>query len=691
MAGRDGSDKREALARRRTVGRIRLSVVVLLLGCLLGSTLTAVLLKPSESILGTDHTPPFVMTVAPDDGSILAAGNVSFRIEFSEPLLENPVVSLEGIEVLSFADETFYGLSWQGVATIPPGGDGPYRLTVTSARDLARNTMADHEISYEVDTVLPEAHATTGFNRTSSPFVVTWTSSDGDGSGIARVELWKRDDVGPWTLLTAGPDAVGAFRVDPGEREATFGFCALAVDRSGNHDGPCEVEAALRYDGTPPSASLLPHPYWAVGPVQLTGIATNDATVADLCYHFAPDNLTWQGPFCVEGIGPPFRWNFAFPLGGGHYRLSARGQDVPEGIEPLQTPQGSEVALGFDREAPASRVDPITTYWHQGPVSLFGNASDDESGVASMDLFYSYRPREDEAWSAWALAASRVQPPWRFSFDVPEGDGRYEFATRARDGAGREEALPPLGQGDVALGYNREPPDAATMANPKFVDPATRRTNVTWIADPGPAPDVFRFEVHRGTTAAFTPDGTLCQESETCVTSLGRDVRTAWVPLLQENVTYYVRVRTIDDGGWPADTVPFGAVFHGLDFDTPDTQAQATPLHIGVAWSERLHYEGACHDCTDVFRVDLESGESLALSLAVPPTGDFRLLVLDAHGNLVAESRNSGFGVWESLLVPSPVWPFGTYYVIVDWSNVTGSGPEHRNEGWYTLAPTVVV
>lgn len=683
MAGRDGADKREVLARRRTIGRIRLAAIGFVLGSVLGASLAAVILRRPETG-SEDRFPPSILAVEPNEGALLTSGNTTFRIAFSEALAAPPIVAFGGAQSLPIREESFDGVTWSGTSTIPQGADGSYNLTVVSVRDLARNPMPERATSYLVDTSAPLARAFVAANRTSAPFNIAWEASDREGSGIAHVSLWTREDTGLWIPLAAGPEPIGAFRFDPRERETTFAFCAEAVDRAGNREEPCADEATVDYDATPPGASLLPRAYWALGPTEIHGIAANNASGAELRYYYASDNATWQGPFSGGNATSPFRWTFAFPFGGGHYRLSARGRDARGWVEPDQGPGSSELAIGLDGEAPASGADSLGAYWHAEPVMTFANASDDRSGVASMDLHFTYRPNATATWSAWALATTRVQPPWTFPFEFPGGDGRYELATRARDRAGREEALPPIGQGDVTLAYNGHAPDAATLFLPNFVDPAAKRTNVTWTASP--APDDVRFEVHRGTTASFAPDGMACENSETCVASLTREGRTAWVPLPQENVTYYARVRAIDDGGRATDGNAYGAVFHGLGFDTSGAFASAAPLRLNVAWSERLQFVTICQDCLDVFKVTLAQGDLLSLSLAVPSTGDFRLKVMNSGFSTVDASERSGLGVWEDVAYEATT--AGVYYVLVDWSNVFG--PFNQNQGWYTLSATVL-
>ncbi|MEK6852234.1 MAG: hypothetical protein AABY30_06845, partial [Candidatus Thermoplasmatota archaeon] len=318
-------------------------------------------------------------------------------------------------------------------------------------------------------------------------------------------------------------------------------------------------------------------------------------------------------------------------------------------------------------------------------VTVTANAADDRSGGASVELFYAYRPNGTAAWSPWTAAGSRATAPWTFPFDFPRGDGRYALAVRAQDHAGGVEALPPVGEGDVGVGFDRDSPTAPDLALPRYVDVAGLRTNLTWTVTP-PA-DLVRFEIHAGTTPGFSPDGGPCATSSTCLLGLGRDARGAWAPLPAENATRWFRVRAIDDGGLAADSDPVGANGHGLGFDTPNTYPLAAGLPVNIAWSERLQYSSGCADCADVFKITLAVGDVLSLMLAVPVTGDFRIVVYNAAIAIVAKSQTTGLGVWESLLYEATA--AGVYYVVVDWSNVFGPG--NRNEGWYTLGATLLL
>ncbi|HEV8595143.1 MAG TPA: hypothetical protein VGR51_06405, partial [Thermoplasmata archaeon] len=608
-----------------------------------------------------------------------------FTVAFDESLAGGPSVLLAGVTNLTATDASFDGRTWRATFEIPEGADGAYELVLSDVWDRPENRQAELLYPYTVDTTPPRSRAFIAAIEATGPFDVTWDATDSNGSGIARIELWTRADGGPWAVLATSTADRGTHRYDPGVREAVFDFFALAVDRAGNRETePALPDATIRYDPSPPTASLLPvGAYWFRAPLSLNAIASDDVASADLRVLFARDNATWQGPFSAGNATPPFAWTFAWPLGPGHYRLSALGRSSNGQTEREQAPEGAEVALAYDAEVPVSRVEPSSPYWRSSSIVVSVNASDDRSGIVRVSLFYAFRLNESVPWSPWTATASRTDGPWSFPFDFPMGDGRYELAARGTDRAGNAESLPPIGEGEWAVGCDRVPPTAPTARVIRFVDAANARANVTWSSPP--IPDLARFEIHRGATPAFVPDGQPCPISATCVAELPEDARTAWVPVPASNATVWFRVRAVDDGGLAADSAAFGASLHGPGYDTPSLLVSAAPLPIGVAWSESLQYAGGCTDCADAFRVALNATTILDLVLAVPATGDFRLVLYDGNGVFVTASARPGLGAWESLGYEVTI-P-GIYYVVVDWGGVPGPG--NRNEGWYTLSGLV--
>jgi hypothetical protein len=679
------TDKRDVLERKRKAGQMRTLVAMLALGCLLGAGIAQVVsfaLRTPSNGGPRDSVAPAILAVDPAEGTYLTAGARPFRVAFGEVLAANPRVLLAGPVNVTASNESFDGTTWRGTFVIPEGADGPYGLRVDGVRDAAGNERAPIAIPYAVDTTPPTSRASVPVNATDQPFDISWDATDG-GSGIARVDLWIREG-DPWTLLVSSAEPRGTYRWDPGDRRATFDIRARAADRTGNEEAAKDLEATVAYDASPPSAAIAPSSdYWHRQDLNLAAVAGPDVISVELRFYFAADNATWQGPFAAGNDTAPFAWTFSFPLGPGHYRIFGRAASADGTRERDQVPAAAEVLAGYDAELPASRLGDASPYWRAAPVTVSANASDDRSGIASVDLLYAHRPNGTAAWSPWTAAGSRAEAPWTFPFDFPRGDGRYELAVRARDRAGGVELLPITGQGDLGLGFDRDPPSAPSLALPRYVDVGALRTNITWTVTP--SADLVRFEVHAGATPDFSPDGAPCASSSTCLLDLGRDARGAWAPLPAENATVWLRVRAVDDGGLAADSAAVGANGHGLGFDSPNTYAAATALPVNIAWSERIQYTSGCVDCSDVFKVTLALGDVLALSLAVPATGDFRIVVYNAAITVVAQSQTAGLGVWESLAY-EPL-SAGVYYVVVDWSNVYGPG--NRNQGWYTLSAIV--
>ncbi len=677
------TDKRDALERMRKSSRVRTLLAAFGIGCLVGAGVAQVLAAIAANPPGApDSSPPAILAVDPPEGSFLVAGNASLRVTFDERLAAPPVPTFSGAGNGTVDTEAFDGRTWRGRIAIHAGDEGDGVLRLAGISDLVGNSAGGVDVRYRVDAVAPTATASSALNATTGPFDVAWDASDGAGSGVARVELWARMD-GAWSVLTAKDDARGSHRVDLGARRALVDLAAVAVDRAGNRQAGPVPQARVLYNAIPPSAALALAPsYWFRAPADLAAVATANTTGAELRYYFAPDNATWQGPFSA-GTSASLAWAFAFPVGIGHYRLYARGQNAFGDVEPDQASDATELAIGFDDAVPSSRLQPLAGYWHASPVEVTAEAADAGSGIARLDLLYAFRPNASAAWSAWAVAGGRADPPWILPFDFPRGDGRYELTTRAADLAGNVEGTPPPGSAELALGLDRDAPPAPDLRQPDYIDAATRRTNLTWSASP--PGDVVRFEIHRGASATFAPDPSPCETSTTCVLETARDDRTAWVPVATENATSWFRVVAVDEGGLNAASEAFGANFHGLGFDTPGTFALAAGLPVGIAWSERLQYASSCVDCADVFKVSLAAGDTLSLTVAVPSTGDFRLVVYDAAIQVLATSQRSGFGVWESLAVTAPM--SGVYYVVVDWSNVFGPG--NQNYGWYTLSASI--
>lgn len=99
-----------------------------------------------------------------------------------------------------------------------------------------------------------------------------------------------------------------------------------------------------------------------------------------------------------------------------------------------------------DTTPPSSSVESITPYWRNtSPLTITATASDDDSGVAYVELWYKYSPDNGTTpWTAWATFDNDTNGAdgWSWSFTFPNGQGHYDFYSRAGDNAGNYEDGP---------------------------------------------------------------------------------------------------------------------------------------------------------------------------------------------------------------------------------------------------------
>ena len=107
------------------------------------------------------------------------------------------------------------------------------------------------------------------------------------------------------------------------------------------------------------------------------------------------------------------------------------GERVPR-RERLRVP-GRRHPADYDRGATRRSV-------HDPDRRRSYTASDDLSGVASVELWWRYSADGGATWTSWAEGPSASSSPIGFIF--PSGRGDYQFYTIATDGSGNREAPP---------------------------------------------------------------------------------------------------------------------------------------------------------------------------------------------------------------------------------------------------------
>jgi len=178
----------------------------------------------------------------------------------------------------------FYTATNASPVMFAPPTDGYYRFRVLAV-DRAGN-MEDKAATWDAYTIVdvnpPITRVLQPEMYTGEPWtLLDFTATDGDGVGVARVELFWRLNYGPWHSL--GNYSVGPVRFQFGD-EGVYEFFSMGTDLLGNReDAPAHPDAKVIFDATPPE--VLPFISgtqgsngWWVSQVGLT-LTSEDGTV----------------------------------------------------------------------------------------------------------------------------------------------------------------------------------------------------------------------------------------------------------------------------------------------------------------------------------------------------------------------------------------------------------------------------
>ncbi|MCC5877577.1 MAG: hypothetical protein JJU11_15260 [Candidatus Sumerlaeia bacterium] len=130
---------------------------------------------------------------------------------------------------------------------IPPITAGAVGLFALATAPLFALSGSGDSVPGTLDTVAPNPGvATPPATAQETPIVVTYTgASDGDGSGLALVELWVRTDAASWIFAgLSDTEPSGSFSFiptgDPGDIDADYYFTLVAEDAVGNRSNEPE-------------------------------------------------------------------------------------------------------------------------------------------------------------------------------------------------------------------------------------------------------------------------------------------------------------------------------------------------------------------------------------------------------------------------------------------------------------------
>ncbi len=171
---------------------------------------------------------------------------------------------------------------------------------------------------------------------------------------------------------------------------------------------------------------------------------------------------TWTGT-----VNAPYVWR-AMETWTGAVRASVASKIIetwagtlraPASWRKIETWTGSIRAVGL----PTSSVDAISPYWQTStPFTITATASDPSVGghVTRVTLWYRYSAA-GLSWDNWENFGTLTTASWSWSFTAPNGDGHYEFYSRAFDEQYNREPAPAAA--DAVCGVDTQPPAVASV------------------------------------------------------------------------------------------------------------------------------------------------------------------------------------------------------------------------------------
>ncbi len=122
---------------------------------------------------------------------------------------------------------------------------------------------------------------------------------------------------------------------------------------------------------------------------------------------------------------------------------------------------------GMDSSPPSSNVDAINPYWASSPRVITATATDAQSRVSNVTLWYRYSPdNASTTWGPWKAYQKVEAPSWYWFFTFPDGEGYYQFYSVAVDTGGNVEPPPPAA--DAVAAFEQTKPSSILQPVPSY-------------------------------------------------------------------------------------------------------------------------------------------------------------------------------------------------------------------------------
>ena len=480
------------------------------------------------------------------------------------------------------------------------------------------------------DSQPPTAPGNLAANGSLSSAALSWTAAS-DNVGVVRYNVHRSTSPG-FTPSAANRIAQpsGASYNDTGLAPGTYYYKVTAEDAAGNV-GPASNEAsAVVGDTTPPSAPGTLSATGAVGKATLSWGAASD-NVAVVRYDVYRSTTPGFTPAAGNRIAQPSGTGYTDTVTPGTYYYKVQAEDAAGNIGPASNEASALVSADTSPpSAPANLAASVSG----GTVNLSWSASSDDVGVVRYNLHRGTSPGFAPS------AANRIAQPTGTSYaDSGLAVGNYYYKVTAEDAAGNVGSPSNEAAATVA---DTVPPSAPTGLAANAIGATI---TLTWNA----ATDnvgVLRYNVHRGTSAGFTPTSAnrIAQTGSTLYSDAGLIAG-----------TYYYKVTAEDAAG------NVSTPSNEANATIPDTTPPTAPTNLsanGGAGQAVLSWTGSSDNIAvtkyDVYRSTTSGFTPSAANRIAQPSGTsytdaglaagtyfYKVTAEDAAGNISAASNEA--------------------------------------------------
>lgn len=362
-------------------------------------------------------------------------------------------------------------------------GDGRYEFQTIAEDEVGRREEKANDVVDSVtllDREAPISWCTTTEFEIGTEIDVTFEATD-NVSGVDRVKLFYCYNGGEFvdTGLTSD-DAAGTFSFDVSSGDGEYAFYTIAIDNAGHRERVPNMPDAVTVVDTQLPVSVCSCPVLTNTPsVDVSFVAGDeraDPVHVTLWYTFNNGPAANTGLSMTAGTG---LFTFELSRGEGLYGFFTIAEDTAGNVELDKDP---ECEILYDATPPVSECS-VCAYATKSPLSIPFSAEDPDvswlsegSGVTGVSLWYRYKMYVDQSYGEWQNPGIRMAvSQGTFSFWAREGEGFYQFMSRADDKAGNLE--PMKTDADCGVVYDVTPPSSYCNSPEMVTEP---RINVSF-------------------------------------------------------------------------------------------------------------------------------------------------------------------------------------------------------------------